>query len=91
MPRIIEGTWEEIKAHEAELAGRNVRLIVEQEVGDDDEVPPYSVQSQAHLEELHLQGLRSGPTTPMTENDWDEIRRKGRELAISRYASAVSS
>ena len=30
MATVYEGTWEEIKAHEAELAGRKVRLIVEE-------------------------------------------------------------
>ena len=26
-PRVLEGTWEEIKLHEAELAGRRFRLV----------------------------------------------------------------
>ena len=29
--RVIEGTWEEIKAHEAELTGRQVRLTIKPE------------------------------------------------------------
>ena len=31
MARVIEGTWEEIKSHEAELTGRRVRLVVKSE------------------------------------------------------------
>lgn len=27
-PQILEGTWEEIKSHERELAGKHLRLIV---------------------------------------------------------------
>jgi antitoxin ParD1/3/4 len=31
------------------------------------------------LETLLLQGIRSGPATPMTEEDWDEIEREALE------------
>ena len=27
-PLVLEGTWEEIRAHDAELAGRRVRLMI---------------------------------------------------------------
>ncbi len=31
MVQVIEGTWEEIKLHEAEFAGRHLRVIVDAE------------------------------------------------------------
>lgn len=31
-------------------------------------------QRKAKLETLVLEGLHSGPATPMTANDWDAIR-----------------
>ena len=36
MTLVLKGTWEEIKLHEAELAGKRLRLIVESE-GTDEE------------------------------------------------------
>ena len=30
--------------------------------------------AQERLESLILEGIQSGPATPMTENDWDEMR-----------------
>ncbi len=36
-PVVLEGTWEEIKLHEQELAGRRLRVIVGPEVTKPDE------------------------------------------------------
>jgi antitoxin ParD1/3/4 len=33
-------------------------------------------KAQERLEELLLEGLESGPATPMTAEDWDEMRRQ---------------
>ena len=83
MATVLEGTWEEIKSHDRELAGRIVRLIVEPETVTVDQ----SVRSENspltvdHLESLLLSGLNSGPMTPMTAADWDDVRREGRKLA----------
>ena len=33
-------------------------------------------QAKAKLEALLLEGLDSGPATPMTDEDWDEMRRR---------------
>lgn len=33
-------------------------------------------KAQERLEELLLEGLESGPATPMTTEDWDEMRRR---------------
>ncbi len=34
-------------------------------------------QYDEELERLLLEGLDSGPATPMTKADWDEIRQRG--------------
>jgi antitoxin ParD1/3/4 len=36
------------------------------------------------LEALLIEGLNSGPPTPMTSEDWDEIEREGRRIAAAR-------
>jgi len=90
MARILEGTWEEIKAHDAELTGLKMRVIVEQ-VDDVDYAagippPPNSVRDKAHLEELLREGLNSGPPTPMTSADWDDIRQQVRDRLAKKNA-----
>ena len=85
MPRTLEGTWEEIKSHETELTGRTVRVIIEPDADElDDELPPppNTVVNESHLEALLLEGIRSGPATKITVEDWDEIRVEGRRLAL---------
>jgi len=42
-------------------------------------------QAQEKLEGMLLEGLDSGPMTPMTRKDWDDVRREGRKrLAAAR-------
>ena len=41
-------------------------------------------QAQERLEELLLEGLDSGEPTPMTAQDWDDIRRQALERLGSR-------
>jgi antitoxin ParD1/3/4 len=41
-------------------------------------------KAQARLELLLLEGLISGEATPMTEEDWEGIRRNVRERAAKR-------
>ena len=36
------------------------------------------------VETLLLEGLDSGPSTPMTSDDWDEIEREGQRTIASR-------
>lgn len=60
MEQIIEGTWDEIKKREAEFAGHEVMLIV------DPVEPPNTIRDKAHLEELLLEGLNSGPAIEVT-------------------------
>ena len=78
MAQIIEGTWDEIKSHESELVGHKLRLIV------DPIDPPTTIRDQDHLIELLLEGVRSGPATPMAQSDWDDIRREVHSRAVQR-------
>ena len=66
MAHVIEGTWEEIKAHEAEFAGHRVRLIVDPDV-------PMIVQDRAHL----IEELLAADDSPVEERS--EERRVGKE------------
>jgi antitoxin ParD1/3/4 len=40
----------------------------------------------AHIESLLMDGLNSGPSTPMTAEGWDEIEREGQRLIAARKA-----
>lgn len=35
----------------------------------------HAPQDRERIEELLLEGLDSGPATPMTKRDWDELRK----------------
>ena len=39
-----------------------------------------NAEGRRRLEALLIEGLDSGPPTPMTATDWDEIKRKGQRL-----------
>ena len=41
-------------------------------------------RSQRKLDELILNGLNSGPSTPLTHADFEEIRRRGMERIAKR-------
>lgn len=41
-------------------------------------------KAQERLEALLLEGLNSGMSTPMTEQDWEDIRRVVRERVAQR-------
>jgi antitoxin ParD1/3/4 len=41
-------------------------------------------KEEARLETLLLEGLHSGEATPMSEDDWEDIRRELRERAVQR-------
>jgi hypothetical protein len=88
-PQVIEGTTEEITIllQTGAFVGRKLRVIVEPE--DDDFTdglpdPPNTIRDQAHLEQLLLEGLNSGPAAPMTDTDWEDIRREVRARAAHR-------
>ena len=41
-------------------------------------------KAKAKLEELILEGINSGESTPMTAQDWEDIRREVRERRAKR-------
>jgi len=41
-------------------------------------------EAKVRLEALLLEGLNSGESTPMTEQDWEDIRREVRERRTKR-------
>ena len=43
-------------------------------------------REQARIEARLIEGLDSGPSTPMTPEDWDEIEREGRRIVAARKA-----
>jgi antitoxin ParD1/3/4 len=43
-------------------------------------------REKARIEALLIEGLDSGPSTPMTPEDWDEIAREGQRIAAARKA-----
>ena len=44
-------------------------------------------KAKEHVEALLLEGLDSGSATPMTENDWEDIRKAVRERIGKRQGS----
>jgi antitoxin ParD1/3/4 len=38
------------------------------------------------IEALLIEGLDSGPSTPMTSDDWDDIEREGQQIVAARKA-----
>ncbi len=41
-------------------------------------------QAQRKLEDLLVEGIESGPATPMTRKGWDEVRQEGRQRLAAR-------
>ena len=46
-------------------------------------------RAKARIEALLIEGLDSGPSTPMTPEDWDEIERGGQRIVAARKARKV--
>ncbi len=43
-------------------------------------------REKARIEALLIEGLDSGPSTPMTADDWDAIECEGRRIGAARKA-----
>lgn len=41
-------------------------------------------EDRERIDALLIEGLDSGPSTPMTPEDWDEIEREGRRIIAAR-------
>jgi hypothetical protein len=75
MATVIEGTWEEIKERESELAGHRIRLIVDPDDVLDSIPEPTIVRSKEHLVELLVDAMNS-PTHEVTAEMWEERRQQ---------------
>ena len=65
-------------ASENEVLDEVLRLLQERDLKHAGE--------EARVEALLIEGLDSGPSTPMTPDDWDEIEREGRRIIAARKA-----
>ena len=61
---------------ENELLDEALRLLKQRGSGQADE--------KVRIEALLIEGLDSGPSTPMTSDDWDEIEREGQRIIANR-------
>jgi Arc/MetJ-type ribon-helix-helix transcriptional regulator len=41
-------------------------------------------EEKTRIEAILIEGMDSGPSTPMTARDWDEIEREGQQLIATR-------
>jgi len=46
-------------------------------------------EEEIRIEALLIEGLDSGPSTPMSSKDWDEIEREGQHIIAARKARKV--
>jgi antitoxin ParD1/3/4 len=70
-------------------------LVAEGSFKDSSEYLRTLIESDRHarektrVEALLIEGLDSGPATPLTPDDWDEIEREGKRIAAGRKARKV--
>ena len=65
-------------ASEDEVIEEALRLLQERDV--------QRTVEKERIEALLIEGLDSGPSTPMTSQDWDEIEHEGQRLVAARKA-----
>jgi antitoxin ParD1/3/4 len=65
-------------ASEAEVIDEALRLLEQRD--------SVTVSEKQRVEALLIEGLDSGPSTPMTSSDWDDIEREGQRLIAARKA-----
>jgi len=65
-------------ASEAEVLDEALRLLERRDSGRGEQ--------EARVEALLIEGLDSGPSTPMTAEDWDDIERQGQRIIAARKA-----
>jgi antitoxin ParD1/3/4 len=61
---------------ETEVLDEALRLLEQSEIQQSAEMN--------RVEGLLIEGLDSGPSTPMTSSDWDEIEREGQRIIAER-------
>jgi antitoxin ParD1/3/4 len=63
---------------EAEVIDEALRLLEQRDSN--------AASETQRVEALLIEGLDSGPSSPMTSSDWDEIEREGQRLIEARKA-----
>jgi hypothetical protein len=71
-PLVLEGTWEEIQSHSAQLAGQRVRVTVIPQNGSND---PASASKEGTPRMIYL-GMFSGPGE-LTDEDFRSAEVRG--------------
>lgn len=66
-------------ASEAEVIDEALRLLEQKD--------RKSATERQRIEALLIEGLDSGPATPLTPSDWDDIKREGQRIIAARRAS----
>ena len=88
--RVVAGTAQELAKYlqSAELGDTQLTLLVPvEDYSDFFPAPPVTIRDQAHLEELLLEGLESGEATPVTCQEWKEIRAEVHARHAQRHGS----
>ncbi len=84
---IVAGTAREIADYlqSGSFGDKQLQLIVPTaEDRNDTQNLSVTFHNQAQLEALLLQGIESGDSTPMTDQDWEDIRQEVRARAAQR-------
>lgn len=92
--QVLAGTASEIAGflQYADLGNRQLTLIVPLE--DESDLlpdPPTTIRGKAHLDALLSEGLASGESTLMTNQNWNDIRQEVRARHAQRQACECST
>jgi len=63
---------------EAEVLDEALRLLKQRD--------SEHIEKRERIEALLIEGLDSGPSTPMSSEDWDQIEREGQRIIAARKA-----
>jgi hypothetical protein len=91
-PLVLEGTWEEIRAHDAELAGRRVRLMIiaDELKGEDTAVPPPPREPPEHGTLAETLAGRIGRLNFGPPNLSEKVEEAFGEILEAKYREQVS-
>lgn len=89
--QVLAGTAIELAEflRSADFGDRRLTLIVPlQDESDLLPDPPATIRDKAHLEALLAEGLDSGEGTPMTDQNWNDIRQDVRARHAQRHETS---
>ena len=80
----LHGTLSEILQHHADMVGRELTVIIHMNAETDIGGPEHlRIRDEAHLKELLSEAYNS-PSSPMSDQDWNDIRKEVRLRAERR-------